>query len=122
MPYMAVYAASKVFIVSFTEALIGGVSSARNPGGGAVPWPGGDVLPQCFRERDARDWRQHVATADGVSGMHAREEGKRFIILGVILGVRNAMAVQSTRFMPRSFLAQATARALRPKRLSGPAV
>jgi short-subunit dehydrogenase len=114
MPYMAVYAASKAFVLSFSEALW---AEYRHRGIWVVALRPGQV------ETAFHDALEHETPAAGVrvspqqavaAALHALDEGRSF----VIPGARNAMPVRSARFMPRAFLAQATARALRPKDLA----
>lgn len=114
MPYMAVYAASKAFVLSFSEALW---AEYRHRGIRVVALCPGQV------ETPFHDALENETPAAGVkvspeqavgAALRALEEGRSY----VIPGARNAMAVRSVRFMPRAFLAQATARALRPKGLA----
>lgn len=111
MPYMAVYAASKAFVLSFSEALW---AEYRDRGVRVVALCPGQV------ETPFHDALENVTPAAGVkssplqvveAALHTMEKGK----CSVVPGVRNSMAVQSMRLMSRSFLAKAAAGVLRPK-------
>jgi short-subunit dehydrogenase len=116
MPYMAVYAASKAFVLSFSESLwaeyrergirvvalcpgqvkTGFHDALENP----TPAAGVKVLPQ-----------QVVSAA-----LRTLEKGKS----SVVPGFPNYLSILSTRLMSRSFLAQSAARMLRPQDTKGP--
>jgi uncharacterized protein len=111
MPYMAVYAASKAFVLSFSQALWG---EYRERGIRVVALCPGQVATPFH------DKMEHVAPAAGVkvtpqqaveAALHTLEEGRSFVVPGAM----NAVAAQSTRLMSREFLVKSAAKMLRPK-------
>jgi len=117
LPYMAVYAASKAFVLSLSEALW---AEYRELGIQVVALCPGQVETS-FHQKMENDM-----PSAGVKGsaqevvraaLRALEKGKSSVIPGWI----NAAQVQSVRLLPRSFLARTAARRLRPQVLKGPA-
>lgn len=113
MPYMAVYAASKAFVLSFSQALW---AEYRQRGIQVVALCPGQV------ETAFHQALENTAPAAGatvsaqqvvVVALQALEKGRSYIIPGLL----NYLTIQSTRLMSRSFLAQASLSRLRPQSL-----
>lgn len=113
MPYMAVYAASKAFVLRFSEALWG---EYRERGIRVVALCPGQV------ETSFHDALENATPAAGVksspkevvqAALQTLEKGKSWVLPGLL----NYLSIQSIRFMPGTFLMQATANALRPQSL-----
>lgn len=115
-PYMAVYAATKAFVLSFSEALwaeyrVRGIHvAALCPG--AVETPFFAALGD-DRARDTRAL-SHMARPEDIA------EGAVLALLGKrssrIVGTRNWLLAQSVRFVPRGLVARMGASMLRPMR------
>ena len=112
-PYQAVYAASKAFVLSFSQALwaearaAGVAVTALCPGPtrtGFVDALGADVGHTVIYRRLAEP--EPVIEA----GLRGLDKGRAV----VIPGLRNKMIAASGRFMPRELLARVSARLLRP--------
>ncbi|HEY4386042.1 MAG TPA: SDR family oxidoreductase [Ktedonobacteraceae bacterium] len=110
MPYMAVYAASKAFVLSFSEALW---AEYRERGIQVVALCPGEV------ETRFHQALEHPVPAAGVKrssqqvvreALYTLEKGKSSVIPGIL----NDMTIQSTRLMSRSFLARGAESRLRP--------
>jgi uncharacterized protein len=115
MPYMAVYGASKAFVMSFSQALWG---EYRERGIRVVALCPGQV-ETTFHEK-----MEHEAPAAGVkvtaqqaveAALRTLEQGRSYIVPGAM----NAVAAQSTRLMSRAFLVKSAAKMLRPKDAKG---
>lgn len=111
MPYMAVYAASKAFVLSFSQALWG---EYRERGIRVVALCPGQV------ETPFHDKMEHEAPAAGVkvtpqeavvAALRTLEKGDSYVVPGAM----NYVAAQSTRVLSRAFLARSAAKMLRPK-------
>lgn len=111
MPYMAVYGASKAFVLSFSQALWG---EYRERGIRVVALCPGQVATPFH------DKMEHEAPAAGTkvtpqqaveAALHTLEEGRS----SVVPGAMNAVAAQSTRLMSREFLVKTAAKMLHPK-------
>lgn len=112
-PYQAVYAASKAFVLSFSQALwaearaAGVAVTALCPGPtrtGFVDALGTDVGHTAIYRRLAEP--EPVIEA----GLRALDKGRAV----VIPGLRYKLVAESGRFMPREWLARVSARLLRP--------
>jgi short-subunit dehydrogenase/uncharacterized protein YndB with AHSA1/START domain len=112
-PYQAVYAASKAFVLSFSQALwaearaAGVAVTALCPGPtrtGFVDALGADVGHTVIYRR--------LADPEPVieAGLRGLDKGRAV----VIPGVRNKVVAASGRFMPREWLTRVSARLLRP--------
>jgi len=110
LPYMAVYGASKAFVVSFSQALAEEYRArglrvlALCPGATATAFFEIAGEQAAFGRR--RTTEQVVAT-----GLRALERGRTV----VVDGASNALLAQLTRFFPRRFVAQMAGRTLRPR-------
>ena len=120
-PYQAVYAASKAFVLSFSQALwaearaAGVVVTALCPGPtrtGFVDALGVDVGHTAIYRR--------LADPEPVieAGLRGLDEGRAV----VIPGVRNKVIAAVGRFMPREWLTRVSARLLRPVTASRPPI
>jgi short-subunit dehydrogenase len=106
-PFMAVYYASKAFVLSFTEALAeelqgtGVTATALIPGPTATNFAAtaGNANSRLFRSGAVMD-----AAAVARVGYEALQRGKRV----VVAGLSNRLTVLSTRMAPRSMLAKIT--------------
>ncbi len=110
LPYMAVYGASKAFVLSFSQALS---EEYRKRGirvlalcPGATETPFFDVAGDAASVGKRRTPEQAVAT-----GLRALEQGRSV----VIDGGSNAFVAQLTRLMPRRMVASVAGRAVHPK-------
>ncbi|GAC1642914.1 MAG: SDR family oxidoreductase [Ktedonobacteraceae bacterium] len=111
VPYMAVYGASKAFVLSFSEALW---AEYRNKGV--------RVLALC-PGATSTDFFDVVGTDDAALGpketpekvvqvaLRALERGRP----SVISGVQNAVMANSTRFLPRGMIARMVGQMMRPR-------
>ncbi len=110
-PYMAVYGATKAFVLSFSEALWaetrgrGVTVTALCPG--ATETPFFDVVGAQEASVGRRDTPERVAHA----GLRALERGRSH----VIPGAANYALGQLSRFVPRAAAALVAARLLRPR-------
>jgi hypothetical protein len=120
-PYQAVYAASKAFVLSFSQALwaeargSGVAVTALCPGPtrtGFVEALGADVGHTAIYSRLAEP--EPVIEA----GLRGLERGRAV----VIPGVRNQVIAAAARFMPREWLALVAARLLRPPTTARPPI
>jgi short-subunit dehydrogenase len=111
LPYMAVYGATKAFVLSFSEALW-----AENRGRGvrvlalcpgATETPFFDVVAAPEASVGAREKPELVVAR----GLAALEAGRSY----VISGRRNFVMAQAGRFVPRATLAATTERIMRPR-------
>jgi short-subunit dehydrogenase len=110
IPYMAVYAATKAFVLSFSEALWGecrgnGVTVvAVCPGPVETPFFDHLSLPRSFFGH--RDTSEHVVA----QGLRALERGRSH----VITRMRDYLKAQAGRFLPRGVIPRVLEKALRP--------
>lgn len=112
VPYLTTYAASKAFVVNFSQAV------AEEVGGQGIT-----VLALCpgttrtaFFDRAGIDissvaWRMHAPEAVVETALHALRRQKTLTISGWL----NRIMVQSQRFAPRSLVVRAAAAALRTR-------
>jgi uncharacterized protein len=113
VPYMAVYAASKAFVLSFSQAL---AEEYRARGlrilalcPGATETPFFDVAGEAASIGRRRTSEQVVAT-----GLHALERGRNV----VIDGYSNALLAQLPRFFPRRLVARLAGQMVHPRQTS----
>jgi short-subunit dehydrogenase len=112
-PYQAVYAASKAFVLSFSQALW---AEARGTGVAVTalcPGPTRTGFVDALRADVAHTVIYRTLAEPGPvieAGLAALEKGRAV----AIPGVRNKIIAASGRFMPREWLALAGARLLRP--------
>ena len=81
-PGMAVYYASKAYVLSFSEALHRELSTPRHPGHGALPGPGTDRIPGPLGDAVSTDRKNLITlTADRVAqiGYDGFMRGKRVV-------------------------------------------
>lgn len=114
LPYMAVYGASKAFVLSFSQAL---AEEYRTRGlrvlalcPGATETPFFTIAGEAASVGRRRTPEQVVAT-----GLRALEQGRSVAIDGSF----NALLAQIPRLFPRRFVAQVAGRAVRPAQVPG---
>jgi len=114
VPYMAVYGASKAFVLSFSQAL---AEEYRARGlrvlalcPGATETPFFDIAGEAASIGRRRTPEHVVAT-----GLRALERGRSV----VIDGSSNALLAQMSRFFPRRFVARITGQMVHPRQASG---
>jgi len=114
LPYMAVYGASKAFVLSFSQAL---AEEYRTRGlrilalcPGATETPFFTIAGEAASVGRRRTPEQVVAT-----GLRALEQGRSVVIDGSF----NALLAQIPRLFPRRFVAQVAGRAVRPQQVPG---
>ncbi len=103
-PYMAVYYASKAFVLSFSEAIAEEVKNSGVTVTALIPGPTGTNFAVTAGNQDTPLFRAGaVMSAAAVArvGFDALMAGKRV----AIAGVSNKLTVYSTRFAPRKMLA-----------------
>jgi len=110
LPYMAVYGASKAFVLSFSQALS---EEYRDRGlrvlalcPGATETAFFDTAGEAASFGSRRTPEQVVAT-----GLRALEQGRSVVIDGFF----NALVAQMPRFFPRRFIARVSGQSVRPK-------
>ena len=119
-PYMAVYAATKAFVLNFSEALW---AEYRDRGVHVVALCPGAVETPFFavlgddRARQAPALSRMARTEDVAEGAMRALRGNRPTR---IVGRRNWLMAQSVRFVPRGVVARVGARMLRPSERSSP--
>jgi short-subunit dehydrogenase len=116
LPYMAVYGASKAFVLSFSQAL---AEEYRTRGlrvlalcPGATETAFFDVAGEAASFGRRRTPEQVVTT-----GLSALERGRSVVIDGSF----NTLAVQLIRFFPRRFIAHMAGLSVRPRQMPGAA-
>jgi len=114
LPYMAVYGASKAFVLSFSQAL---AEEYRTRGlrvlalcPGSTETAFFDVVGEAASFGRRRAPEQVVAT-----GLRALERGRSVTIDGFF----NTLAAQLTRFFPRRFITRMAGLSIRPRQLPG---
>lgn len=116
MPYMAVYAASKAFVLSFSEAL----SVEYHQRGIRVTALCPGQVETSFHQKTEHPVPRAGATISAqeavTTALRAMEQGKS----SVIPNRMNQASILSTRFMSRIFLAQGAASRLKPQSLKNP--
>ncbi len=111
VPFMAVYAATKAFVLSFTEALWG---ETRERGVRVSALCPGPVETGFFDAVGSRDVAVGpMATPEQVAamGLRALEQGRA----SVIPGWRNRFQSALPRFLPRGLIVQVAARMMKPR-------
>jgi short-subunit dehydrogenase len=116
-PYMAVYAASKTFVLSFSESLW---AECRTKGVRVVALCPGSVATGFWKARGGKDPRLGallvpVERAERVAhiGLMALERGRPY----VIPGFRTYLFAQASRFVPRSWAAGISELVTGPRRI-----
>lgn len=111
LPYMAVYGATKAFILSFTEALA--VENATTGVQFQVLCPGNTETPfhDAVGSSDGRVGAARTPEQVVTTSLTALAQGK----VVAIDGVRNAVLAQSPRILPRAAAAQIAGDLMRPK-------
>ncbi len=110
VPYMAVYGATKAFVLSFSEALWGeyrgrGIHvTALCPGPTETPFFG------VVGTEDAAIGSKRTSRQVVVTGLHALETGR----LSAIDGLANTLLAQSSRVAPRTLIALISRQVMRP--------
>ncbi|MBV9228460.1 MAG: SDR family oxidoreductase [Chloroflexi bacterium] len=114
LPYMAVYGASKAFVLSFSQALS---EEYRDRGlrvlalcPGATETPFFDIAGEAASVGRRRTPEQVVAT-----GLRALEQGRTV----VVDGFSNALLAQLPRFFPRRLIARIAGLSVRPQQVPG---
>ena len=118
MPYMSVYAATKAFVLSFSEALW---AENREQGVKVLAVCPGPTKTQFFdvagfdRLASASSDHQRSASPESVveEALNALEEDSSTVVPG---GVTNQIIVNVSRFLPREALVKLIAQQFRPKR------
>ncbi len=111
VPYMAVYAATKAFVLSFTEALWG---ETRERGVRVLALCPGPVETGFFDAVGSRDVAVGpMATPEQVAalGLRALEQGRA----SVVPGWRNRFQSALPRFLPRTLIVQVAAKMMKPR-------
>ena len=114
MPFMSVYAATKAFVLSFSEGLW---AETRGKGVQVTCVNPGTTRTEFFDHHERFGLRakllEHGMTADRVAAIAVRAlaRGKP----SVTCGLGNRMAVSVVRLMPRSWVARVTAKVMRPR-------
>jgi short-subunit dehydrogenase len=111
VPYMAVYGATKAFVLSFTEALWG---ETRERGVRVTALCPGPVETGFFDVVGTRDAAVGpMATPEQVAAMGLRglEQGRA----SVVPGWRNRFQVALPRFLPRALIVQVAAKMMKPR-------
>jgi short-subunit dehydrogenase len=110
LPYMSVYAATKAFVLSFSQGLRGEV---RSKGVKVLAVCPGPVDTPFFEATGSAGLRKTVPKASMVTTDDVVREGLRALKAGrsvVVPGVAFKMAALGTKFVPRDLLAAMTAR------------
>lgn len=120
VPYMAAYAATKAFVLSFSEALAVEVSErgakgvrviALCPGGTATNF-GDGMLRGHFEQT-----RQHTPEQVAEATLHALDQNDTVAVVGAM----NYAMTLSSRLFPRDLVAQVSANIFRPEDMPMPA-
>ncbi len=107
VPYMAVYGATKAFILSFSEALW---AEYRKHGVQVLALCPGPTATGFFDvAQGGPTWNMRTPEQAVATGLHALERGRSF----VIDGRANYFQAQGARFLPRALLARISARLMR---------
>ncbi len=110
VPYMAIYGASKAFVLSFSEALWG---EYRTQGIRVLALCPGATETEFFRTagEDAAMGRKRPVDSVVATALKALDRGKPSVVDGGL----NRLAAQSIRLAPRRLVAQSAARIMRPR-------
>jgi hypothetical protein len=115
VPYMATYAATKAFVLSFSEALAAEVSSSGVQVLALCPGATRTEFQAVAGVRHATDRLPGLAfmTADEVvaQAIKAAEAGRRTLVPGIL----NALTVESVRLMPRRIVTAVTGGIFQPR-------
>jgi len=112
-PYMAVYYATKSFVLHFSEALASELAHTGVTVTALCPGPtASDFQARAGQQASALVRRGKLASASSVaaSGFRAMQRGKTLDVPGV----RNALLAQSVRFAPRNLVTALSHRLNRP--------
>ena len=114
LPYMSVYAATKAFVLSFSEALWAenkqtGVSIlALCPGATESNFPNVAEFPQSFSEANVKLTSAEEVVKDALSAL---EKNESTLVTG---GLSNQLIVNIPRFLPRDILVGAVEKQFKP--------
>ena len=110
VPYMAVYGATKAYVLSFTEALWG---ETKGTGVRVTCLCPGATATAFFETAGEQAQVGKAMTPEAVvaAALRALHRGRP----SVITGARNTMLAQTTRFAPRKMVANIAERTMRPK-------
>ncbi len=113
-PYMTVYGASKAFVLSFSEALW---AENRTRGVRVLALCPGPVKTRFFETMGCEELAvgtplRRSSTQVVEAALHALARGRS----SVVPGWSNALLSQSSRFLPRAFVAQMTEKLFRPRK------
>jgi uncharacterized protein len=112
VPYMAVYGATKAFVLSFSEALWG---EYKDRGVRVLALcPGATDTPFFARAGEAAAFGEKASAADVAKlGLNALEAGRA----SVIHGLKNWFVANSSRFTPRQMVVNISRSLMKPKAL-----
>lgn len=112
LPFMATYAATKAFVLSFTEALAGELAGTNVKVSALCPGPVRTEFQAVAKNERGRMPSFAYLDAETVvaQGIAAAESGRSVHIAGVI----NFIAAQSTRLVPRALINFVARRIYRP--------
>jgi short-subunit dehydrogenase len=107
-PYMAVYYATKAYVVSFSEALADELSGSGLRITCLAPGPTATAFAAEAGAADSRLFRGETMTVDEVAriGYEGWQQGKAL----VIAGARNRLGAFAVRLLPRSYVLKAVRR------------
>ncbi|HEY5892524.1 MAG TPA: SDR family oxidoreductase [Chthoniobacterales bacterium] len=112
-PYMAVYGATKAFVLSFSEALW---AENQETGVHILALCPGPVETSFFKvlgsEEPASTGRMESPENTVATAFRALDEGRSYVVTG---GVRNYLLTQSNRFTPRAMVTRISEKMLRPR-------
>jgi uncharacterized protein len=120
MPYMSVYAATKAFVLSFSEALW---AENQNTGVHVMAVCPGPTESQFFEAADfpktLASSGQTIASAETVAreALQALKQKQSNVVAG---GIANQFVANASRFLPRQTLVNGIAKLFRPKPIKNP--
>lgn len=114
VPYMAVYGATKAFVLSFSEALW---AEARGRGVSVLALCPGQTETAFFdvAGHGARFGRAETAEVVVARALRALARNRSYVVSGTM----NYLTAQSARFSPRALVARLTERMFRPREAAG---
>jgi hypothetical protein len=112
IPFMAVYAASKAFLVSFSLALAEECRDRHVRVLALCPGPTDTQFFDIAQAKEAAVGRLRSAEQVVVTGLNALEKGRDF----AVDGLGNAISGFMARMLPASFTAKMAARVVRPRK------
>jgi short-subunit dehydrogenase len=112
IPFMAVYAATKAFLVSFSRALAEEFRGRDLRVVALCPGPTETNFFEVAQAREAAVGRLRTAEQVVATGLRALERGRSFVVDGAV----NALSGFFARMLPGSFTARMAARVVRPRR------